>query len=215
MLRILHDLLAPATCIGCAAPGPAWCAHCAGVAPRPIRRDVGITVHARYAFEGPVRRVIVQWKDEARAEATAIVVQWFREALAPLMAVHPDALLVPVPSSPDALRRRGGAVLVDALRSAAPGFTLEGALLSTARRRDQAGLNRRDRAVNLAHSMRWIGGIDRPIILVDDLITTGATLRESARAVWSGGGRPVGACTIAFRERADPFVGPHEGLRLT
>lgn len=215
MLRILHELLAPAACIGCAEPGPAWCARCAGVAPRPVRRDLGITVHSRYAFDGPVRRVIIDWKDEARAEATAIVVRWFREALEPMVTMHPDAVIVPVPSSVAALRRRGGAVLVDAIRAAMPAAAVGDALVASARRRDQAGLNRRDRAANLAGSMRWIGDVDRPIILVDDLITTGATLRESVRAARAGGGHPLCACTIAFREREDPFVGSPEGIRLT
>ena len=214
MLHLLHQLLAPAVCAGCATPGPAWCARCASMEPTPTRRDIGLVVHSRYPFEGPVRRLIIDWKDEGGAEASRHVIAWFRASILPVLALHPTAVLVPVPASPASRRRRGGPVLAEAVRAAVPEVEMHETLVSACSRRDQTGLGRVDRARNLAASMRWIGVADRPIILVDDLITTGATLRESARAIRAGGGLPVAACTIAFRERGDPVARSREGLRL-
>lgn len=214
MLRILHELLTPPACIGCAASGPLWCDRCAGIEPSWTRRNVGVTVLSMYPFEGPVRRVIIDWKDEARADAGVRVVHWLRAAVLPLVHAHPLAVVVPVPSSPESQRRRGEAVLAAAVRRAVPEARVGQWLLARGSRRDQSGLSRSERAANLEGSMRFDGPAQSPIILVDDVVTTGATLRESVRAARAGGARPVAACTIAFREREDPFVRSLEGIRL-
>ncbi|MBR7831994.1 hypothetical protein KDL01_01910 [Actinospica durhamensis] len=67
---------------------------------------------------------------------------------------------------------------------------------------DQAGLGRRARAENLAGALavrsasaRLLG--ERAVVLVDDVVTSGATLAEAARALTAAGSTPVGAAVLA------------------
>ena len=71
---------------------------------------------------------------------------------------------------------------------------------------DQSALDRRERALNLsgAYGLRSGGTADirgRPVVLVDDVVTTGATLAEAARVVRAKGGLVVGAATLAATQR--------------
>jgi len=125
----------------------------------------------------------------------------------------PRAWVVPVPSSAAARRRRGGRPTYELARGATsllPGGTGQVAVvpaLGMGRKvADQAGLDRARRATNLAAAMtvpprfqRSLAG--RPCLLVDDVITTGATLREAARALAEAGAGPVVAVTLAATTR--------------
>lgn len=67
---------------------------------------------------------------------------------------------------------------------------------------DQAGLSARQRLANVSGALTVVPGAVRllaeaPVVLVDDLMTTGASLAEAARAVRAAGGRVVGAGVVA------------------
>jgi predicted amidophosphoribosyltransferase len=62
---------------------------------------------------------------------------------------------------------------------------------------DQGGLSADRRATNLRGAMRAQSVAGRTCLLVDDIVTSGATLAESARALWAGGAREVQAVTLA------------------
>lgn len=67
---------------------------------------------------------------------------------------------------------------------------------------DQAGLSARQRAANVSGALTVVPGAVRllaaaPVVLVDDLLTTGASLAEAARAVRAAGGKVVGAGVVA------------------
>lgn len=115
-----------------------------------------------------------------------------------------DALLpVLVPSTAAARRRRGfhpsATVLARAHILVPP---LWRALRLTRQTRDQAGLSSAGREVNrsgsLVASSRLRG---RRCLIVDDIVTSGATIAEAARAIHAAGGRVVGAATIAATPR--------------
>lgn len=214
MFTSLRQLLAPPTCSGCGAPDVEWCSDCAAVQARQHWTDLGIWVCSTFEFSGPIRRSIIDWKDENLRDARERVMGWFRAGLLPLLQAHPDAVVVPVPASPQSIRRRGTGVLLQCVRAALPGRSVEPWLVATCHRQDQAGLSRAARHANLHGSMGWAGVTDRPIIIVDDVLTTGATLRESIRAARVAGAHPVLGFAIAQRERRDSVAGLSAGLRL-
>jgi predicted amidophosphoribosyltransferase len=123
-------------------------------------------------------------------------------------------LLVPVPSARRAVGARGH----DAARRialAAAGVLRRGGcpvrvpevLRQRRRVTDQSGLGARQRWENVAGALGVVPGGGRvlaagPVVLVDDLMTTGASLAEAARAVMEAGGRIAGAAVVAT-----PLVG--------
>jgi predicted amidophosphoribosyltransferase len=80
-----------------------------------------------------------------------------------------------------------------------PARALFGALRLVAAVHDSAGLGAAARQANLAHAMRAQppprAGVR--VVLVDDVVTTGATVREAVRALTAAGWQVVGAATVA------------------
>ncbi len=77
---------------------------------------------------------------------------------------------------------------------------------------DQAGLAARQRLLNVAGALEVPGAAGRlltgaRVVLVDDLVTTGATLAEAARALRAAGGRVVGAAVVAAPRSSFLFNG--------
>ncbi|WP_338779592.1 ComF family protein [Streptomyces sp. DG1A-41] len=110
-------------------------------------------------------------------------------------AVGAPVLLVPVPSGRRAVRARGHdparrialAAAGELRRSGVPARVL-GVLRQRRTVADQSGLNSRQRLDNLAGALAVAPGGARllsggPVVLVDDVMTTGASLAEAARAV--------------------------------
>lgn len=214
----------PIRCSGCGGPDRGLCAACRReLAPRVTSRAVdGIPVWSALEYSGTARRVLLAYKESGRVDAAsalsralrAAVVEALRSAQAPAArsmvdrAGHgrgrEDALLpVLVPSTAAARRRRGfhptGTVLARAHILVPP---LWRALRLTRQTRDQAGLSSAGRAVNRQGSMVASARLrGRRCLIVDDIVTSGATITEAARAIDAAGGRVVGAATIAGTPR--------------
>jgi predicted amidophosphoribosyltransferase len=108
--------------------------------------------------------------------------------------------LVPVPSRKSATRRRGRNFLLVHTRELAknPRVLTRPVLGHTRRVKDQTSLSASQRQANLNGSLACIQIAERPnipVIIVDDVITTGATLREAGRALHAGGFTVIGAIT--------------------
>jgi ComF family protein len=128
----------------------------------------------------------------------AVVCALVREAAS--QAPGPAGLVVPVPLHAARLRARGFNPAAVLARSLARAWQLPLDPCALRRVRDtpsQTGLDRRQRARNVADAfrIRRRGGLPGRVWLVDDVVTTGSTLEEAARALRSGGvQRVVGLC---------------------
>ena len=82
-------------------------------------------------------------------------------------------------------------------------MTVRIALAQTRGVRDQAGLDARDPRANLAGGFRLRRRLPagQPVVLVDDLVTTGSSLTEAARVLRRAGVAVLGAATVPPRER--------------
>ncbi len=217
----LLDLVLPARCAVCAAPCRPLCSSCVAdlvaglfeapcrVAPEPCPAGLP-PVTAAGPYSGALASAISAYKDGDRRDLSAILAPVLYEVMT---VAHPrDALLVvPVPSSARATRRRGDAPVADLARRAVQAdpsgrLSVVAALTPVRRIADQTTLTRRGRAANLANayavSPRWRERVaGRRVLIVDDVLTTGATCAEAARALRSAGAVVVGAATLAATRR--------------
>jgi predicted amidophosphoribosyltransferase len=223
----LADLVLPRVCAGCGVPGGALCRRCGALlavphvaAPRRFPPGFPPTVAAgRYA--GAVRPAVVAFKERGRAELARPLGTALALAVAAVLRgadVRPTTatpvLLVPVPSSAAALRTRGRdhvreLVARATTELAAAGVAVEEARLlrRTGRVRDSAGLSAAERRANLAGTFRLaaVPPAGAAVVLVDDVVTSGATLTVAARVLASGlpaGAPPVLAAVVAATPRA-------------
>ncbi|MDF5751372.1 phosphoribosyltransferase family protein [Spongiactinospora sp. TRM90649] len=171
-------------------------------------------------YAGPVRRAVIAYKERGRVALAGPLGDALAGVLAVAMAeVVPGGPVgvVPVPSAPGAGRRRGhdpvgrlAALAVRTLARQGWPVTLARAVEPCGHVADQARLGAAERAVNLAGAFRacpparrggepWRG--EGVAVLVDDVVTTGATLAEAARALRAAGvGVPL-AVTLAATPR--------------
>ncbi len=193
------DLLFPVWCAGCDEPGVALCGDCRE-ALRPVPRvrllDDGLRVSAALPFEGVPARVIRALKEGGRT-ALARPLGTALRALLP-----PDLAVVPIPASRAALRRRGYDV-TDLLARRA-GAHPSRLLVPHHAARDQRTLGRDERRSNVVGAFRARRARGHRVILVDDVVTTGATLVEAARVLRDAGAVVAGAVTVASTPRRQP-----------
>ena len=163
-----------------------------------------------FQYAGPIRKTIIDWKEQQHAPAQDRVRRWFAAGLQPLFDLVPELECVPIPSSPANDRLRGGAMLTEVLRET--GVPVSAGLISARARRDQAGLSRTEREQNLNGAFSWRGGGEVSVLIVDDVVTSGATMRAAAEAVRTDGGRVWAAFGLARRGRLATVQAPPKGI---
>lgn len=206
------DLLLGAECPGCGRPSRTLCAGClVAIAPRPaVVRDRPLLVAASGEHDGVLRRAVVAWKEDGRTGLLRPLAHLLATSVVEVVGASVRPLvLVPVPATRRSRVARGADV-VDQLAFTAGGLvrdtgidvTVHQALRVARRTADQSGLGARARARNLAgaFALRSTTGLaGRDVVVVDDIVTTGATLREAARVLSAAARRPLGAAVVAHR----------------
>lgn len=192
-------LVLPEVCAGCGIPDVALCSACLdALEPVPLGRVIDISgtavpVWSGLAFEGVAARVIRAIKEEGRTPIARALAPAVRAAFTRLNA-H-GCVLVPVPTSRESYRRRG--FRLPELLAARAGLPSARLLRHARRTGDQRGLDREARRANVAHSLTATDAAARRVVVLDDVVTTGATLEEAVRALRAAGAEVVGAVTAA------------------
>jgi ComF family protein len=225
-MRSLIELLFPARCVGCrtggwpfcascwawvAALDPPWCQRCG----RPLEASLpGCSdcpppavswARSAFLYAGPVREALMSLKFGGLRSATSAFAPWMAEALsrAPPQpggkSRIEDATLTWVPLWPGRRRRRGfdqAEALARAVAANAgmPVRRLLARTRDTAPQAQRAGVARR-RA--LQGAFQATGTAPQLLVLVDDVLTSGATAAECARVLKRAGAREVGLLTAA------------------
>jgi len=223
----LLDLIFPPACVSCAelleTRGP-YCALCAlGLEPVPrpgcplcaepdpagklcrrcrLRPPPFASARAAFVHEGPLARAIHRFKYEGRSELASPLGRAFSDAEGEWLAsLGPGALLVPIPLHRRRLLRRGydqAALLARALASATGLRHEPGLLRRVARSRRQVGLSEGQRLANVTGAFVVAGPVAvQPLVLIDDVFTTGATARAASAALVEHGAGVVHVLTLA------------------
>jgi ComF family protein len=213
-LAHILDVLAPRHCPGCDETGVStpMCSSCHErlqvycAARLSEARVGGVSVVSLGPFEPPLSDAIKRLKYLGRTDLAAPLAQlyWQHRSTTCLKAFGQGAVLIPVPLHPLRLLARGynqSALFARALGRLA-GYRCEPLRLRRIQMTQaQATLDRRARLVNLQNAFRNVSGKRQPskrnIVLVDDVVTTGATVLSCLQAATKAGQHVAGVIALA------------------
>ncbi len=227
LLDPLLDLVLGSRCVGCATPGRLLCHDCCSELPTTARVVIPtpcpeglVTCVAAGEYAGLLRELVLAHKEHSVFSLARPLGRTLAVSLRHLQAacgLRGPLALVPVPSRAAVVRQRGHdplgrltRVAAGVLRSSGAPVRVVDLLATTGPVADQAGLDSAQRALNLAGAFAVRPAARRALVrtgqavhlvLVDDVLTTGATAREAQRALQDTGIRLAGIATVAATRR--------------
>lgn len=215
----LLELIAPTRCAGCELPGALLCDECVRTLPRIDAADACPRCGAPFGrlvctecwndvlsferglavgeLDGALARAVVLHKDAGERRLGGVLGALMGEAVSHAWSDWPEVVTW-IPPTAAAMRRRGfdhgrGLAEPAALRLGIPSEPL----LTRARARDQRVLGRVERAANAAGTFSAVRRVAERVVIVDDVMTTGATLDAAAGALLGAGAPGVRVVVVA------------------
>ena len=202
----LSQLIFPTRCYGCNSIGLTICASC--------RREwqphyylthiQTLKVHSAILYSPTASKIILAAKESGLKGADQLIIDAIVNVLNRANFDLFNVRLVPIPSSKSNSRRRGRNFIADLCNEVSRRTDIPVLpILDFARRvKDQSGLSAHERAVNMKGAFTIAAGVypRGDLILVDDVVTTGATVAEAARALNSHGFHPLGSVTACVAQ---------------
>lgn len=215
-VRSLTELLFPSRCIACSKLGISICLDCERSWQPSIYKKELITPNGTYPVLSAIpyseiaSKIILSSKENNLSVADQLIAAAISPTVKYFCDQYGTGVLVPIPSRKSAIRKRGRNFLMEILEKVAQDNSLKitPLLFHVRAVQDQSKLNQSQRRINITDALsadsknqvRKFRENIEPVILVDDLMTTGSTLVEAVRALHSAGYEVKGAVTCAFAQ---------------
>ena len=168
-----------------------------------------LSVHSAIMYTPTASKIILAAKENGLQGADDLLIAAIVHVLSKARLDRGYFTLVPVPSSKRSQRRRGRSFIVDLTKAISKhtGIAVNDCLQVSRRVSDQSGLTRIQRSSNMhgAFSVKPGAILRGDAIVIDDVVTTGATLREAARALNSQGFHAFGSVSAVTACVAQPL----------
>jgi ComF family protein len=206
----LKYLLFPTRCFGCRELGYSICSQCRQQwNPHLYQSRINnLVVYSAIPYSPIAKNILLAAKEQGVKSADQLVFNAVKVSMNEVFKKYPNCALVPIPSSASSNRRRGRDFINELAICVARDFGVAVLPLLEHQRkiRDQSKLNISNRHQNLAMALsikpQFRGNyLGENVVILDDLVTTGATISEANRALIRGGFKVQAAATACVALR--------------
>lgn len=209
-LLSIQELIFPSRCIGCSALGLTICSICRRYWHPHIYRTWShsaphFPIYSAIPYSPIAGKVILAAKESGLSGADKLITGALMHALRYCIKEQGQGFLVPIPSRKAVARLRGRQFITHLSHalSEQSGLATYENLRHTRVIRDQSSLDAKNRFINIDGALTSLKYLNGKAFVIDDLVTTGATISEAARALREKGIEVAAAVTACV---AEPLV---------